>query len=93
MANQKTQHDDVVTSMPHAFTRHFPVSPRQSLFLMRLSRLLRLNEEWRKRRPANDWRLRLIHKGIYSTYCDCIELGVVEEAHQLIERSRGGGGT
>lgn len=88
MASQKSQHDDVVTDMLPASTHRFPVSQIQALFLARLSRLLELEEEWVEQCGSQDWRTRLIHKGIYSTYCDCIELGIADLARQLIDRAR-----
>lgn len=88
MAYQKTQHDDVVVAMIPVTARHLPVSPIQSLFLNRLSRLLHLREEWHGRRPPSDWRVRLIDKAIYSTYRDCLELGIAETAREMIDRVR-----
>jgi hypothetical protein len=91
VASQKSQHDDVVTPMLPASTRQYPVSQIQALFLGRLSRLLQLEEEWAEQCGSQDWRTRLIHKGIYSTYCDCIEVGVADLARQLIDRARSSG--
>lgn len=58
------------------------------MLLARLSRLLQLEEEWRGKPNSTDWRIRLIHKGIYSTYCDCLEAGIAAQAQDLIERCR-----
>lgn len=88
MAFHGPQHEDVVVAMIPVTSRHLPVSPIQSLFLNRLSRLLRLKEEWRERRLPADWRTRLIDKAIYSTYCDCVEVGAAETARELIDRVR-----
>lgn len=87
MASQRTQHDDVMNPMLPAYLRGLPVSPTEALFLTRLSRLLQLEEEWRVQ-SSSDWRLRLIHQGIYSTYCDCLEVGVSLQAQELIRRFR-----
>jgi len=60
------------------------LTPSQILFSSRLARLLRLKEEWTGRVPANDGRLRMIHKAIYSTYCDCVEAGIADDARALV---------
>jgi hypothetical protein len=65
-------------------------SVTQALFLGRLSRLVHLESEWHDRVPASDWRIRLIHRTIYSTYCDCIAEGVSEDARLLVQRQRAG---
>lgn len=61
-------------------------SPVQLLFLMRLARLLRERQEWLDRLPPDDWRVRLLHKSIYSSFRDCLELGVGEDARNLFEQ-------
>ena len=54
-----------------------PYSDVQLFFLLRLERLLRV-------RRAHGvvgfqrWWAKLLNKAIYSTYCDCIELGVAK---------------
>ncbi len=58
-------------------------SPMQLLFLMRLARLLRERQEWLDRLRTDDWRIRLLHKSIYSSFMDCVELGVGEDARNL----------
>lgn len=65
-----------------------PYSPVQLLFLLRLARLLRQKQEYTNVLPANDWRLRLLNKAIYSTYCDCIEQGIGDDAKALFERDK-----
>ncbi len=59
-------------------------SPTQLHFLMRLSHLQRQRRETVNLLDAGDWRMRLIHKALYSTFCDCEELGVGEEAKLLM---------
>ncbi len=59
-------------------------SPTQLHFLMRLSHLQRQRREMVNLLDANDWRMRLIHKALYSTFRDCQELGVGEEAKLLM---------
>ena len=66
-------------------------SPWQPLFLARLSRFLNLEEQWRVHVPAGDWRIQLIHRAIYSTYCDCVSLGLADDARELVRRNQGRG--
>ncbi len=63
-------------------------SPLQALFLLRLTRLLRERQDWVARLTPDDWRLKLLSKAIYSTFCDCVELGVAEDARTLFERAK-----
>ncbi len=65
-------------------------SPFQTLFLLRLTKLLRDRQEWSKRLGPDDWRLKLLNKAIYSTFCDCVEQGVAEDARSLFAQSRPG---
>lgn len=55
----------------------------QSLFLSRLVRLLRQRRDYATVLGADDWRMKLVNKAIYSTFCDCLELGVADEARAL----------
>ena len=63
-------------------------SPLQALFLIRLNRLLHLRQEAVTRQLEGEWRLKLLSKAIYSTFCDCVELGVAEDARTLFERAK-----
>ena len=63
-------------------------SPFQLLFLLRLARLLRERQEWARKLSSNDWRIKLLNKAIYSTFCDCVEQGVAEDARSLFEQNR-----
>lgn len=65
-------------------------SPLQMLFLLRLTRLLRDRQESQKRLGPEDWRVKLLNKAIYSTFCDCVEQGVAEDARSLFAQSRSG---
>lgn len=65
-------------------------SSMQTLYLHRLGKLLRDRREWGRRLSAEDWRLRLLNKAIYSTFCDCVEQGVAEDARGLFTQSRAG---
>jgi hypothetical protein len=59
-------------------------SPLQLHFLRRLHRLLRLRSD--QGGQLNNGGLRLLDRTIYSTYCDAVDLGVVEEAQKLLHR-------
>ena len=59
-------------------------SPTQLHFLMRLSHLQREKRDRAKELDPGDWRMRLINKALYSTYRDCVEMGVGEEARLLM---------
>ncbi len=61
------------------------LSPMQSHFLQRLSRLLKMRSE--QREQLNEDGLRLIDRTIYATYCDAVDVGVTEEAQKLLHRS------
>ncbi len=57
---------------------------QQRMFLLRLRRLL-----WLRRSCAGqleDSVLKVLDKSIYSTYCDCLEAGVGDEARQLLKQ-------
>jgi hypothetical protein len=59
-------------------------STLQLHFLQRLNRLLRLRYE--QGTQLNSEGVRLLDRGIYSTYCDCVDLGISREAQQLLHR-------
>jgi len=57
----------------------------QRVFLLRVRRLT-----WLRRSCAgqlDDSVLKVLDKAIYSTYCDCVELGVADEARQLLKKA------
>lgn len=60
----------------------------QRELLARYTRLLMMHRDVVPLLDATDWRVRLINKALYSTYMDCVESGVGEEAQQLRQRSR-----
>lgn len=64
-------------------SRGRPYSEVQLFFLLRLERLLRVQREHAVLSDANDWWAKLLTKAIYSTYCDCIEAQVGEEARHM----------
>jgi hypothetical protein len=60
----------------------------QSLFLSRLVRLLRQRRDYVNVLNANDWRILLLNRAIYSTFCDCLEIGVADEARTLFAQHK-----
>ncbi len=57
----------------------------QRMFLLRLRRLL-----WLRRScvgQLEDNILKVLDRSIYSTYCDCLEIEVGEEARQLLKQA------
>ncbi len=56
------------------------------LFVRRLRRLLIIRDDHASR--LNGGGLRLVDQAIYSTYCDCIEVGVEIEARSLLKGPR-----
>jgi hypothetical protein len=65
-----------------------PYSDVQLFFLLRLERLLRVRREHAALSNSSDWWAKLLNKAIYSTYCDCIEIGVGEDARTLFARDQ-----
>ncbi len=63
-------------------------SPLQVFFLYRLTQLLKKRRETASVLPKGDWRLRLLNKALYSTYRDCVELGVGDEARRLLGQTQ-----
>ena len=59
-------------------------TPTQLFFLMRLSFLQRQRRETVNLMDSSDWRMRLVNKALYSTYRDCVEQGVGDEAKLLM---------
>jgi hypothetical protein len=62
--------------------------PLQNLFLRRLTRLVHQESEWHTRVEPDDWRIKLIQRAIYSTYCDCATTEAGETARDLIHNRR-----
>jgi hypothetical protein len=56
----------------------------QRFFLARIDRMLRLQEEYEALLRPEDWENRLLTKATYSTYCDCVQLGVGAEARERL---------
>jgi hypothetical protein len=62
-------------------------SPTQQIALTRFMRLSMLRRDVLPLLEPTDWRARLIHKALYSTYRDCEELGLGDEVKLLRERT------
>ncbi len=57
----------------------------QRVFLLRLRRLT-----WLRRSCAgqlDETVLKVLDRAIYSTFCDCVELGVTDEARQVLKNA------
>lgn len=65
-----------------------PYTEVQLFFLLRLERLLRLRREFAVLSTAGDWHAKLLSRAIYSTYCDCIEQAVGEDAKKRLARDQ-----
>lgn len=67
-----------------------PYSPLQLLFLLRLARflILRQRNAYSDIVLPDDWRMKLINKSIYSSYCDCVEQGLSGDAQALFEQDK-----
>jgi hypothetical protein len=63
-------------------------SPLQLFFLWRLSYLQKQRREFTNVLEASDWRMRALNKALYSTYRDCVEAGVGDEAKLLIAQQQ-----
>jgi len=59
-------------------------TPTQLFFLTRLTGLVRQRRELVNTLEQNDWRRKLLDKALYSTFMDCSEEGLAEEAKNLL---------
>lgn len=57
----------------------------QGVYLRRLQRLLQLRKNHEGQ--LNFEGIRLIDKSIYATYCDCLSVGALEAAQEVLRRS------
>lgn len=62
-------------------------TPLQMFFLRRLERLVRLSHDLGTSLPSEDWRVKLLRRSIYATYYECLELGIGEDARQILGQS------
>ncbi len=68
--------------MPRGYT------PVQKLYLLRLRSLVTRRPQYAGRLEPGSWQLRLLDKALYSTYRDCVELGLADEARVLLRLIR-----
>ena len=59
-------------------------SPTQLFFLTRLSWLIRQRRELINTLDVSDYRAKLLNKALYSTFLDCAEEGVGDDAKNLL---------
>jgi hypothetical protein len=58
----------------------------QRFFLARLERFVAMRDG--PSLAGDSWQASLVHRSIYSTYCDCVEQGLADEARILIRREQ-----
>jgi hypothetical protein len=63
-------------------------SPIQTFFLARLQHLMDQQGRYSNLVGPEDWRTKLIARALYSSYRDLSDLGLAEEARQILERGR-----
>lgn len=67
-------------------SRRKPKAPTylQRFFLHRLQRMVAVRRDQSQLLDSGDLNLRLLDKAVYSTFCDCLDLGAVEEARTIL---------
>lgn len=85
---QPVEFANLTNRKDNSVPRRASYSPVQRLFVQRLEQLLVKRRQYSGRLSSNDWRLKLIDRSLYSTYCDCMDLGLLDDARMLLERSR-----
>lgn len=58
----------------------------QRFFLERLRRMVAIRREHAPLLEAGDSSLRLLDKAVYSTFCDCLDLGTSDEARTILRQ-------
>ena len=66
------------------FGRH---TPTQAFFLARLQDFI-VRRQQSPEGEGKEWQSRLLDKALYSTYCDCLDLGLGDEAREQLRRHR-----
>jgi hypothetical protein len=67
---------------------HRGFTPLQNLFMMRLKSLVEKRRQHVGLLPPSDWRMRLIDKALFSSYGDCLQVGLSDQANELIRQAR-----
>lgn len=75
-------------SSPPERLRRTARTQEQTMFLHRLEVLLTKRRQHAVRPQTGDWRLRLIDKALYSTYRDCLDLSVGDDAREILRHER-----
>ena len=60
----------------------------QEHFLARVERLVRQREEQLESDPSDKQSLRLLSRALYSTYLDCVSVGVGDKANAFLENAQ-----
>jgi hypothetical protein len=63
-------------------------SNTQLFFLTRLSWLVKQRRETANTLDSTHWQSKLLNKALYSTYLDCVEEGVGDEAKRLLAQNQ-----
>lgn len=72
----QVKHGDTLSKRPH--------SQMQLFFLLRLMRLLDLRQN--RGESPGEWQSKLLDRTIYSTFVDCLEQGVGDDARNLLHQ-------
>jgi hypothetical protein len=62
----------------------------RKFFIERLQHLVAVRRERSTELEAGDSYLRLLDKAVYSTYCDCLDLGLSGEARAVLQQAERG---
>jgi hypothetical protein len=79
--SQGAQQADLARDVRQGSPRNY--SALQLFYLRRLTRLVLHRKQSHNLVDPGDWRLKLLSKAIYSTYCACVELGIAGEAKNI----------
>ena len=64
------------------------LTPYEILSLMRLDDFKVRASEYAADPDHDEWLLGVLQRSIYSVYCDCLEIGLGDEAHKIVKRMR-----
>ena len=82
--NLLRQHSTSTRDLTVDSIRRPEYSLEQAVFMQRLRDLIAKRAQHVGSVPANDWRMRLIDKALYSTYQDCLALELGDEARAIV---------
>lgn len=75
---------------PVGFSPGSSQTTEQSIFLQRLRELSDKRHQYEGRLDSGDWHKRLLDKALYSTYVDCLALGIGDEARDILHGTSSG---